>query len=298
MNKSSLLVISTILLETLFIAIFNQELLISNDLQSIKSYLPFANAAAVILATLALFSIREIERKARQETEVQVLKSNLDQVESLLNSLQVQKHEHTRHIQTIQAMLYLGETDKATEYIEGISEEYWHAVNIVQVGHPAVTALLNSKKQVAQTRGVDFDFSVKCNLAGMRIRPWDFCSILGNLVDNALEAVVAERGNKEVTVEIKLENEFFVIYVFNTGPRITYFERKNLFKPGYTTKRSEGRGYGLYLVKKLVDSYGGTIKVVSYERTAFIVYLPQMGGTRIDKSVVPASSSHSGRYAG
>lgn len=288
MNKSSLFVILTILMETLFIAVFNQKLLITNDLQNLKSYLPFANVVAVVLAVLALFSIKELEGKTRRETEMQVLKTNLEQVADLLNSLQIQKHEHTRHIQTLQAMLYLGELEKATEYIEGISESYWHAVDIVQVGHPAVTALLNSKKQVAQTRGVDFDFSVKCNLAGMRIRAWDFCSILGNLVDNALEAVVTEPFNRVVTVEIKMTDEFFVIYVYNTGPRITKFEQSHIFKPGYTTKKSDGRGYGLYVVKKLVDSYGGTIKVISDRRTTFTVYLPKAGGIKGDKKRVPA----------
>ena len=245
MNKSSLFVILTILMETLFIAVFNQKLLISNDLQSLKSYLPFANVVAVVLA---------------------------------------------RHIQTLQAMLYLGEIEKATEYIEGISESYWHEVDIVQVGHPAVTALLNSKKQVAQSRGVEFDFSVKCNLAGMRISAWDFCSILGNLVDNALEAVITEPDSKVVTVEIKAEEEFFAIYVYNTGPRITRLQQNNLFKPGYTTKKSDGRGYGLYVVKKLVDSYGGTIEVISDRRTTFIIYLPKSGGMKIDKKSVPACS--------
>jgi two-component system sensor histidine kinase AgrC len=290
MNKSSLFVILTILMETLFIAVFNQKLLISNDLQSLKSYLPFANVVAVVLAVLALFSIKEMEGKTRRETEMQVLKSNLAQVEDLLNSLQLQKHEHTRHIQTLQAMLYLGEIEKATEYIEGISESYWHEVDIVQVGHPAVTALLNSKKQVAQSRGVEFDFSVKCNLAGMRISAWDFCSILGNLVDNALEAVITEPDNKVVTVEIKAEEDFFVIYVYNTGPRMTKLQKNNLFKPGYTTKKSDGRGYGLYVVKKLVDSYGGTIEVISDRRTTFIIYLPKSGGMKIDKKSVSACS--------
>lgn len=290
MNRSSLFVIFTILMETLFIAVFNQKLLITNDLQSMKSYLPFANVVAVLLAVLALFSIKELEGKTRRETEMQVLKCNLEQVEELLSSLQVQKHEHTRHIQTLQAMLFLGEVERATEYIEGIGESYWHAVDIVQVGHPAVTALLNSKKQVAQTRGVEFDFCVKCNLAGMRIRPWDFCSILGNLVDNALEAVVTEPDNRSVTVEIKTTEEFFVIYVYNTGPRITKFQQSNLFKPGYTTKKSDGRGYGLYVVKKLVDSYGGTIKVVSDRRTTFIIYLPKSGGNKIDKKTVTVCS--------
>ena len=62
--------------------------------------------------------------------------------------------------------------------------------------------------------------------------------------------------------------------VYNTGPKISKKAMQRIFTAGYTTKESEARGYGLYLVKKLVDRYGGKISVMSGERTTFIVHLP------------------------
>ena len=117
-------------------------------------------------------------------------------------------------------------------------------------------------------------FSVKCNITNLKMTPWDLCSILGNLIDNAMEAAVQIPDNRRVSLEIKYEANQYVVYVYNNGPPITASQKKKLFQPGYTTKNSEARGYGLFLVNKLVQQHGGTIEVKSGERTSFIVYLP------------------------
>jgi len=74
-----------------------------------------------------------------------------------------------------------------------------------------------------------------------------------------------------------------ILYVYNTGPKISAKIKQRLFTAGYTTKESAARGYGLYLVKKLVDKYGGKIEVISRERTTFIVYLPDRDRGKDDK---------------
>ncbi|NLC07517.1 MAG: GHKL domain-containing protein [Syntrophomonadaceae bacterium] len=286
-KDNNLLMISTILIETLFIVLMNQQIYLAHDITNLKVLLPLANVLVVFMGGLALFSIKGIERNVKKRVEVNLLKAHLQQVEGLLNSLQSQKHEHARHIQVIQAMLYLEEIDKAKEYIDGIAQAYQPSDGIIHVGHPALTALLNSKCKVAETKGIDFAFSVKCNPLNIKMHPWDLCSILGNLLDNAMEAAVQNTGNRRVALEIKYEDNQYVMYIYNNGPAITAKERKRLFEPGFTTKNSEARGYGLYLVKKLVDRYGGNIEVKSGERTSFIVHLPdQNQGRGLERVVI------------
>ncbi|WP_347488491.1 GHKL domain-containing protein [Desulfoscipio sp. XC116] len=99
------------------------------------------------------------------------------------------------------------------------------------------------------------------NITKLDVRPWDLCSILGNLLDNAFEAAILDPADRRVAVEIKYEDTNYILYVYNTGPKISAEVRRRLFTAGYTTKESEARGYGLYLVKKLVDKYEGRIKV-------------------------------------
>jgi sensor histidine kinase regulating citrate/malate metabolism len=269
-----MLVIAIVLIETIVIVLVNMHIYIAEDVNSLKIFLPIANAFVLIMSGLALFSIKRLEETVKKKVELSLLKEHLQQIEGLLNTLQIQKHEHARHIQVIQAMLYLDEIDKSKEYIDGIAENYRPAEEMTHAGHPALTALLNSKCKAAESKGIDFAFSVKCNITNLKMTPWDLCSILGNLIDNAMEAAVQIPDNRRVSLEIKYEANQYVVYVYNNGPPITASQKKKLFQPGYTTKNSEARGYGLFLVNKLVQQHGGTIEVKSGERTSFIVYLP------------------------
>lgn len=299
LKSDRLLIISTILLETLFIVLIIQQIYLSKDINDLKAFLPLVNLVVLVFSGLVVFSLKGLEENTRKELELNLLKTHLLQVRDLLNTLQTQKHEHSRHIQTIQAMLYLEEVDKAKEYIDGIAEHYWHSEEMVYVGHPALTALLNSKRKVAEAKKINFAFSVKCDIANIHVQPWDLCSILGNLLDNALEAATQDQIHRRVSMEIKYEDANYVIYVYNTGPRIPEQARKRLFTAGYTTKESEARGYGLYLVKKVVDRYGGKIDVISGERTTFIIYLPDRGRGKDDKGICPENCrSHGSAVAG
>ena len=75
-------------------------------------------------------------------------------------------------------------------------------------------------------------------------------------------------------LEIKFEEKKYKIYVHNNGFKILPYERNLIFKEGYTTKSSKARGYGLYIVKTLVDQYKGKIEIMSGKKTTFVVSFP------------------------
>ncbi|EOD00707.1 signal transduction histidine kinase regulating citrate/malate metabolism [Caldisalinibacter kiritimatiensis] len=167
-----------------------------------------------------LLSIKKVGEEIKKKVEINLLKSHFSQVEELIKILQTRSHEYIRHIQTLQAMLYLDEVASAKEYIEGISGKYQHINHIVYTGNPALTALLNSKMKIAEDKNIGFDFAIKCDITNLQVKSWDLCSILGNLIDNAFEAVLQINDNRKVGVEIKHENKQHVIYVYNNGPKI------------------------------------------------------------------------------
>ncbi len=273
----NILTIATILIQSLLIVLINQIIFISENLEALKKFLPLINLIILVLTILVIFSIKETERSIKREVEMELLKTHLKQIEDLVTVLQVQKHEHARHIQTIQAMLYIDELSSARDYIAGISKKYHHAEDMVYVGNPALTVLLNSRRKVAESRNIIFDFAIKCDITKLKIPSWDLCSIIGNLLDNAFEAVSQKEDNMNVGMEIKFENEKHKIYVHNNGFRILPVEQNLIFKGGYTTKKSKARGYGLYVVKALVDQYGGEIEIKSDKKTTFIVSFPIEG---------------------
>lgn len=277
----NILAILLILVQCLFIFI-NQFIYAIETLGKIKSVLLFVDLIILTLTVSVLYVIRGLGDEIRKKTEINFLKLHLDQVEKLILTLQMQQHEHTRHIQTLQAMLYLDEISSAKQYIDGISEKYKNDRNdiIVIKNNPALTALLNSKIKVAESKRINFDFAIKCDLGKLKISSWDLCSILGNLIDNAFEAVLEEKNNRKVGLEIKFDNNEHVIYVYNNGPKI--IEKEKIFTAGYSTKKSIGRGFGLYIVSNIVKKYNGWIEVISDKRTVFIVHLPFKSGDKVD----------------
>lgn len=108
----------------------------------------------------------------------------------------------------------------------------------------------------------------------MGIPPWDLCSIIGNLIDNALDATLRGQPPRRVSLELKYEESQYVIYVYNSGAKIPKQQENLLFTPGFSTSGSAGRGFGLYIVKRLVNKYGGSIRIVTQPKTTFIINLP------------------------
>ncbi len=121
-------------------------------------------------------------------------------------------------------------------------------------------------------KNIDFSVAVKCDVSKMYIPDWDLCSILGNLLDNAFEAATADEKPR-VGIEFKYEDNHFAIYVNNNGNRIS--DPDNVLAAGYTTKESEGRGYGLYIVNKLVQKYKGSLEIITRPKTTVIFRFPR-----------------------
>jgi len=274
LKDKNIFTIITILIQSLLIILINQIIFVSENLDTLKTLLPLVNLVILILTALVVFSIKEIGDSVKRKVETNLLKSHLKQVEELVTTLQVQQHEYARHIQTIQAMLYLGEIDSAKNYIDGISKNYRHSENIIYVGNPALTALLNSKRKIAENHKIDFDFAIKCDTTEIIIPSWDLCSIIGNLLDNAFEVVMQSKYARTVGLEIKHEDNKYKIYVYNNGSKLSSKEQSLIFREGYTTKNSKARGYGLFIVKNVIEQYHGKIEISSDKKTTFIVSFP------------------------
>jgi sensor histidine kinase regulating citrate/malate metabolism len=272
---SNWFVTATILLQTLIIILINNNIVTSTNLESLQGKMPYLNFFVLVISILNIVAIKKVEENAKYKMKALLFKNHLEQVETLLKSLKIQKHEYARHMQTIQALVELDRIPEAKDYIDGITKLNWVNDDIYYMGHPALTGLINSKRSAAEIQGIDFAVAVKCDLSHISIPAWDLCSIIGNLLDNAMEAAIQSEDHPRIGVEFKYEDGYDMIYIFNNGIPIP--KDQDIFAAGYTTKDSVSRGYGLYLVKKLVDQYNGYIEITSKKRTATILRLPYGG---------------------
>ncbi|MDD2586785.1 MAG: GHKL domain-containing protein [Syntrophomonadaceae bacterium] len=293
-TNRNLIVICTLLIQTLFIIIMNNAVLSTVEIETLKKFIPWVNLLVLAFAILNILSLKRMEEAAENRTREKLLLGHVRNVESLNNTLQLRQHEYSRHLQTIQAMAYLDKQKELKEYINGIAKKYRQAEDMIYAGHPAVTALINSRKMAAESQQIEFAVAVKCDLSSLNIPPWDINSILGNLIDNALEAAVFD-DHPRVAVEFKFEDKEYLIYIRNNGKTIA--DPDIIFKPGFSTKDSRTRGYGLYSVKTIVQAYCGSIDIDCKNYTAIIVRLPY-GGFMNDKYNIQESGSKVRRQIG
>ncbi|MEQ8173565.1 MAG: ATP-binding protein [Syntrophomonadaceae bacterium] len=277
------IIIFTLLLETAFLGSMTIVIGTSKDMNNIRSFAPFADVMMLVITAFAILSISQTLMNVRKELEARLLKSHLQQMEDMVNAMHIYHRECTDHMQALQAMLNLGEIDKAREYVDSIAYSYSPLTEILNTGDPAVTSLLYGKQKVAELKGVHFDIAVKCTLDKIGIPPGELCSIIGNLLDNALEACMRKDSERRMAMEIKNEQGCYKVYVLNNGPLIANEDTQKIFDAGYTTTASAGRGFGLYQVRQIVDSWGGAIEVITQPKTTFIVTLPEGDANRDEK---------------
>jgi sensor histidine kinase regulating citrate/malate metabolism len=272
-NKRAILIISAVLLQTMLVALFVNVQILSDYSMWPKYTLPIWTIVAGFLGILCVISIRQMEEMNKEYIKDQLLKSHYQEIETLLTASRIERHEYRKHLQALQACLHLELLDDARQYLDRISEQPAQE-EYLAIENPVLFGLINSKYALARARGIQFSANVNCNLTSVKIEPWDLNSILGNLLDNAMEAAALDPQGPRVSCEISDSEGEIVIVVQNNGPLISEPDKERVWEVGFSTKGGESRGYGLYIVKNLVDGYRGVINIVSDSETKITVRLP------------------------
>jgi sensor histidine kinase regulating citrate/malate metabolism len=206
----------------------------------------------------------------RDRTELLALQSQLSARESVTETLRAQTHEFSNQLHTLSGLLQLGEYDDAAQVIGTLTRrraEISDAV-LARVHDPAVAALLVAKVSLAAERNVELVLHDGAVLP--RLDPdlsADVGTVLGNLVDNAVEAVVSARPVRgdggRVEVRLGRDGDAVVVQVADSGPGVPADKVEEIFRRGFSTKPSDasGRGVGLALVQVVCERRGGTVSV-------------------------------------
>ncbi|MGW1375957.1 sensor histidine kinase [Streptomyces sp. NPDC002446] len=231
----------------------------------------------------------------RDRTELELLGRELDSTQGLLDALRAQDHEHANQLHTVRGLLELGRHEKAVEFVtEAAGAHRASAEQIAERVHdPLLSALLVGKAAIAAERGVSLRVSSSTLLPDAVVDPRDLVTVLGNLLDNALDATAGHRRDQPfVEVELRAEGTTAVLRVSDTGPGVPPALRERIFAEGWSTKAAapagdggaptaaafrRGRGIGLALVRRLAERYGGTARVTARAGggAVFTVVLPE-----------------------
>ena len=158
------------------------------------------------------------------------------------------------------------------DYLEPVYKDMMKVGKAIRTSIPAVNALLMAKMSEAAAGGTDFYVEVKSDLKSLKVEPWELCKVLSNLIDNGITALQDKEGEKKIMLDISEDRDCYIFAVSNNGPAIPEERKEAIFRQGFTTKREEGHGMGLYIVSGILKMNGGAIRVDSDEReTVFTV---------------------------
>jgi len=220
----------------------------------------------------------------RDRTELVALTGELDSARSLTEALRSQTHEASNRLHTIVSLIELGHADRALSFAteeldqaQGLADRVVGAVD----GEPALTALLLGKSAQARERGITFRIDPDTSWPENAVPMADLVTIVGNLVDNAFDAVSELPDERIVSFAAGVSDRWATLVVTDNGPGLSS-DVEQAFRRGYSTKDSGyagRRGVGLALVAHSVDRLHGTIEVHE-DPTSFVVRLPITEGAQ------------------
>lgn len=200
----------------------------------------------------------------------------LTEMKQLTQALRAQNHEFMNKLHAISGLIQLEAYDGALEYIESITAPRQAMLQMIQerIKILSVGGLLLTKHSKLTEKQIRFEIDEDSWLENLPplMSEQELTSILGNLIDNAEEALTLQ-SEKSISVGILQSDHALILTVADSGSGMTDVQLKRCFERGFSSK-GEDRGYGLDIVKRIVDANGGEIKLSNQNGFTVKVTLP------------------------
>ncbi|CAH0187966.1 sensor histidine kinase [Peribacillus sp. YIM B13472] len=240
------------------------------------------NGGFVIMLLVTFFVIQKWYQKELTREVGDTEDTYQSEFQSLIASVRSLRHDFSNHIQVIHGLLKLEENAKALEYLTGLSKEVLSIESMkLDVVHPGLSVLLETKRLSAQNYNIDIEIEVSPESFN-RVKTVDLIKLLSNVIDNAIEATIElPEQERRMNIACKADDEKYTFLVTNTGPMISELDLENIFASGFSTKKAQKgkvRGQGLFIVKDLVNRYDGEILVQSSEKETTVTMIIPVNG--------------------
>lgn len=191
-----------------------------------------------------------------------------DDINNATMKLKGLRHDMSNHLGNIKALIMYKEYAKLEEYLNRILQEIDEVDEIIITKYPAISALLNRKYTLANKHNINCSINVD-NIDNLNIDDVDLCIVLGNLLDNAIEAnLKIDECHRNISLDINTRNQYLIINSVNS----TIYGNTSLFS---TKDNKDMHGIGLKNVQQIVDKYYGVIEIDAikdYFNVSIILY--------------------------
>ncbi|NMD55522.1 MULTISPECIES: sensor histidine kinase [Tsukamurella] len=233
-----------------------------------------APVAAAVNERVVLVTSRRVHRgdtdlgtvlTAVDRTDVEALTRELDSVQAMSAALRAQRHESANRVHVVAGLLRDGRTDEAVAYLDEIAGRtgVLPVPGLDRLDEPHLRAFVSAKAARARERGVLLRVGADTSFVGVLAHPVDTTTLVGNLLDNAIDAAAEGAEPREVEVDVLRDGDDLAVIVVDSGPGFTVDDP---FVEGVSTRADPtvpgGRGLGLVIARQVARGHGGEVVVV------------------------------------
>ena len=202
------------------------------------------------------------------ELQTEQAERHLNEVRSIHREMRAFKHDYHNHLQTLRGHIASGDMARALGYIDELDARLKSLDTLIKTGNVSADAILSSK--IAQAKAAGIAVTVKANISDrMALSDVELSIVLGNLLDNAIEACTLARGERFIRLFIALKGSMLYFSMLNSAAE-KQIKRGSLFR----TRKAGLHGFGLKRAQSIIEEHGGWIKYNSEDgafTTEFLV---------------------------
>lgn len=211
----------------------------------------------------------ELAAKAILTEQLQSQKKHIDEMFMAQNKIKKVRHDLKNHIIALRAFFKNGDCQGGEEYLDNLHFFANIEGETIDTGNIVIDTILTAKKEMALSKSISFDCHIQIP-EKVNIDAADLCVLLGNILDNAIEACERVKDKKSIQVSVVYKQGLFMCKVVNTAPD----ENNPLLKTTKDNKKEHG--IGLSSVKSILDKYESTLNIertVNQFSISFVIFI-------------------------
>lgn len=188
------------------------------------------------------------------EYQTEQSEKHLNEVRSIHKEMRGYKHDFHHHLQTLKGQLEAGEVDRALAYIEQLDNQLMNVDTLLKTGNVSLDAILSAK--IAQAKAENIAVTVKANVPdALTISDLELSIIIGNLLDNAIEACRTVTGERFIRIFISMKGTMLYFSMLNAAGA-----KKKKTGSLFATHKDGVHGFGLRRAEAILEEHGGWVK--------------------------------------
>jgi two-component system sensor histidine kinase AgrC len=227
-------------------------------MNSLKSFITIGLIFAAVIAIffMAKYIFCKLIDKHIANYQNDLLEKQYNEVENIYRQMRGWKHDYHNHIQTMKAYLELERYNDMKKYLDDLDKDLTNIDTVLKTGNIMVDAILNTKLSLAINQGININAKATVP-KNLRVSDIDISVIIGNLMDNAMEAAIKIENPEDRFIRVYIREMKEQLYI-----SITNSVGGEVKKTGFryiSTKLIANHGFGLKRVDSIVTKYNGFI---------------------------------------